>query len=134
MRAVALAGTILLHSLLLATALSSCQGSPVPAPAAVQEPSGEPLEVRLLSTSEAGTWTCESTYDGIGLMNMGGVAFDVAENGPAWKAGIRDGDRLDGLDDLWPGKHKPGTWVTIRKLVNQQWVPLRLMIETICRT
>lgn len=63
----------------------------------------------------------------------GGDVWYVAEGGPAWRAGIREGDVLRGLDDLYPGKFPVGTWVSLQRKVGARWEPLRMQIEEICQ-
>jgi C-terminal processing protease CtpA/Prc len=88
----------------------------------------------LTATQDTGSMLCRSSYDGIGLAGMdGGKVWMVAENGPAYRAGIREGDILRGLDVLYPGKFPVGTMVQVEKLYGNKWVRLTMRIEMICR-
>jgi hypothetical protein len=92
--------------------------------------------MHLSATSTTGSMLCRGySYDGIGLGHTNeGVVWLLADGGPAYRAGIREGDRVRGkeLDALHPGKFPVGTVVRIYKLVGTRWVPISMKIETIC--
>jgi hypothetical protein len=135
-RHIGMALTLLLHSLVVAFALVSC-GTPSqkhPAkPKEAQAIQTEPIMV-LTSTSANGVLVCQSGYYGVGLAAMSdGRVWMVADNGPAYRAGVREGDYLQGLERFFPDQFPVGTEVTFHKKVNGVWEPIKMKIERICR-
>jgi predicted metalloprotease with PDZ domain len=91
------------------------------------------MEARLLATKDSG-WPCDRKYDGIGVSGMDGLPlWDVAEDGPAWIAGIRVGDTVRGLDGFYPNQHPVGTKVYVEKLEGSRWRRLTITTGTICQ-
>jgi S1-C subfamily serine protease len=133
-RSVSVCLTVAIHSVVAVFLMASCQqGSPVPSPSLT---AGAPTKdtVYLTSTSEAGAVTCESSYRGIGLSSQQGQVYQVADNGPAYQAGIRVGDILDGVDQMWPDLYPVGTVIRVKKLVSaDKWITLLVRVDVICR-
>lgn len=100
-------------------------------------PANPPKEVRLLGGVDDMRFrafdgvgmglACEDTYDGVGIRhNWGGQITEVAQGGPAWRAGVRVGDEYVASGD-------DGEYRTLRYRQNGVEKALRTKRESICQ-
>ena len=106
-----LALVVLLHVAVLAP-MPSCAAPPPPAaPPAMQ--SSELVVLADITPGLDGE-QCAYAYDGLGIMiTPSGEVLQVARNGPAWIAGIREGDTLENAESFTPDTLPVGTRLPI---------------------
>jgi hypothetical protein len=109
----ALIGTLFIHALLLIPQISCTQ--PVKPPPTLNQKSNESSEIIFLKEADTGTLVCDRYYIGVGLMSGNdGSVWDVAVEGPAYKAGVREGDIFENNMDHAPNTYPEGTEIVMK--------------------
>lgn len=124
----------------LSLALHAAVLLPVPgcgAPATPPPPpsgAGASESVQFVRISQDGAAPCDLSYDGLGIMwAPDGKVIDVAVGGPAWSAGVREGDYVSGLEDFYPNKFAVGTRILVKGSRNGRLYAKTVTIGTVCQ-
>lgn len=123
--------TVALHAAVVLP-LPTCSVDATPPP--VQRSAGTSEELVFVQISDQGTAPCELRYDGLGIMwAPDGRVIDVALGGPAWLAGIREDDYVEGLEDMYPNKYPAGTRIAVRGSRNGRLYTKTVTIGPVCQ-
>jgi hypothetical protein len=137
-RPLAVAASVLVHSMLAAVLLVRCStaslAEPPPSPRESKPEGPSEVQVRLLPSYPDGfdDMPCESHYRGIGILSMDGTISSVSPGGPADRAGLKAHDFILNFSDLGQDRYMVGYRLTLRIRREGRVIEVPVVISRIC--
>lgn len=133
-RLVAVLATVLLHSALLAFALTSCPAKTQAAsPQQEEREEHETVRMRLIESEDGSNGTpCPDTYRGIGIGRFAELVTEVLPGGPADRAGIQLGDVILNMRDLERDRYPVGHRLELHIQRDDAELRVEVVIGPVC--